>query len=197
MTEKQRTARLKFCRDRKTWKKVLFSDESPFEIYPHPNNQNERVWAYDRSQVLPSETIKFPSKILVWGVMSFRAVSELHFIPKGQTITAEYYINEILNRSLMSSLLRQPEQGCILTRKLLPDMSQYAFQQDGAPAHTAKRAQEWCSTNLVEFWHKSQWPGNFPDLNPIENLWSIVKQEIELMDTPTSITILEKHLKQA
>ena len=95
----------------------------------------------------------------------------------------------------MSSLLRQPEQGSILTRKLMPDMSQYNFQQDGAPAHTAKRAQEWCNTNLVEFWHKSQWPGNSPDLNQIENLWSIVKQEIELMDTPTSITILEKHLK--
>ena len=76
-------------------------------------------------------------------------------------------------------------------------MSQYIFQQDGAPAHTAKRAQEWCNTNLIEFWHKSQWPGNSPDLNPIENLWSIVKQEIELMDTPTSIAILVKHLKQA
>ena len=50
--------------------------------------------------------------------MSFRAVSELRFIPKGQTIKAEYYINEILNRSLMSSLHRQPEQGSILTRKL-------------------------------------------------------------------------------
>ncbi|KAI6649840.1 hypothetical protein LOD99_6390 [Oopsacas minuta] len=129
--------------------------------------------------------------------MSFRAVSELHFISKCQTITAEYYVNEILNGSLMSSLLRQPEQGNILTRKLLPDMSRYIFQQHGAPAHTAKRAQEWCNTNLVEFWHKSQWPGNSPDLNPIENLWSIVKQEIELMDTPTNISMLEKHIKQA
>ncbi|KAI6648542.1 Transposase [Oopsacas minuta] len=66
-----------------------------------------------------------------------------------------------------------------------------------APAHTAKRAQEWCNTNLVEFWHKSQWPGNSPDLNPIENLWSVVKQEIELMDTPTNISMLEKYIKQA
>ena len=50
LTEKQRTARLKFCRDRKTWKKedwyrVLFPDESPFGTYPHPNNQNYRVCA--------------------------------------------------------------------------------------------------------------------------------------------------------
>ena len=202
ITEKQRTARLKFCRDRKSWSKedwrrVLFSDESPFELYHHKNHQNDRVWAKNRSQVPPNETVKFPSKILVWGAMSYRAVSELHIIPKGQTVGTDYYVREILSNSLLSALLRQPEEGSILHRKMLPDMSKVIFQQDGAPAHTAKKAQEWCNNNLDEFWAKGTWPGNSPDLSPIENLWSIVKMDIDLMPTPTNVSMLEKNVKLA
>ncbi|KAI6661477.1 hypothetical protein LOD99_13350 [Oopsacas minuta] len=202
ITEKQRMARLQFCKDRKSWKKeewrrVLFSDESPFELYPHLNHQNDRVWAYKQSQVLPTETVKFPSKILVWGMMSYRAVSELHIIPKGQTVNADYYVREILNKSLMSTMQRQPEEASILRRKMLPDMSRAIFQQDGAPAHTAKKTQEWCDNNLVEFWTKETWPGNSPDLNPIENLWSIVKHDIQMMPTPTNVLMLENHVKLA
>ena len=55
-------------------------------------------------------------------------------------------------------------------RTLLEKMSEAIFQQDGAPAHTSKRAQEWCSNNLPSFWRKGTWPGNSPDLSPIENL---------------------------
>ena len=29
------------------------------------------------------------------------------------------------------------------------------------------------------FWDKDMWLGNSPDLNPIENLWSVLKQALD------------------
>ena len=48
LAEKQRTARLKFCNKRKNWtienwQRVLFSDESPFELFHPPNKQNDSL----------------------------------------------------------------------------------------------------------------------------------------------------------
>ncbi len=42
------------------------------------------------------------------------------------------------------------------------------FQQDLAPAHTANGH----SVTVLD------WPANSPDLNPIENLWVIVKRKM-------------------
>ena len=35
------------------------------------------------------------------------------------------------------------------------------------------------------------WPGNSPDLNPKENLWSIVKNRLRKMDCTTKIKLIE------
>ena len=148
LTEKQLEARLNFCEERKNWtiedwKRVLFSDESPFEILYPPNRQNDRIWAKDSSQIIPVKRVKFSNKIHVWGMMSYRALSELHIVPKGQTITAEYYVTEILKNSLLSAIRRKRKTGNVLIKAMLPEMSKFIFQQDGAPSHHAKISQEW------------------------------------------------------
>jgi len=44
--------------------------------------------------------------------------------------------------------------------------SGFIFQQDRAPAHTAKLAQNWIAANCSDFVGKDKWPPNSPDLNP-------------------------------
>ena len=102
--------------------------------------------------------------------MSFRALSELHVLPEKQMVTGAYYVDEILKKSLLPTLKRTREMDLTLQRKLLPDMSTAIFQQDGAPAHTYKVAMKWLENNLNAFWGKGVWPGNSPDLSPIENI---------------------------
>ncbi len=51
----------------------------------------------------------------------------------------------------------------------------YIFQQDLAPAHTAKSTKSWLNDHGVGV---LDWPANSPDLNPIENLWGIVKRKM-------------------
>ncbi|KAI6656223.1 hypothetical protein LOD99_1556 [Oopsacas minuta] len=145
----------------------------------------------------PSEKIKFHSKIHDWGMMSYNAISELHIIPKSCTVTAKYYIEEILKKSLKIALRRKRKTGAVLVRRLLSNMSRYIFQQDGAPAHNAIKTQDWCKDNLNSFWEKGIWPGNSPGLNPIENLWAIIQSKINEMEVATNLNMLEKQLKLA
>ena len=37
-----------------------------------------------------------------------------------------------------------------------------------------------------------EWPGNIPDLNPIENIWSILKQEVSKLMPISTADLREK-----
>ena len=121
LTEKMKEKRLKFAESRKEWsvedwKQVLCSDEAPFQLFNTPNRQNDRVWARNSYNVEPCLQVKFPGKIHVWGMMSHRAVSDLHIVPPKQTINGCYYRDYILDKTCKDAIERNSENGTILQR---------------------------------------------------------------------------------
>ncbi len=97
---------------------------------------------------------------MIWAAMSSAGVGPLCFLKS--TVNAAIY-QEILEHFMLPS-----------ADKLYGD-ADFIFQQDMAPAHTAKGTKRWFQ------WHGVtvlDWPANSPDLNPIVNLWSIIKRKM-------------------
>ena len=51
--------------------------------------------------------------------------------------------------------------------------------------------------NLSNFIEKTCWPPNSPDINPVENLWSIMDEVVYKDPTPKTMKDLKRRLKQA
>ena len=69
--------------------------------------------------------------------MSHRGLSELHFVPRGLTVTAQYNVEEVLKKSAASAMKRKRKTGPPTQVELLPKMSEAIFQQGSAPAYHA------------------------------------------------------------
>ncbi len=166
LNQRQRQKRLTWAVEKKNWtvaqwSKVLFSDESKFCI--SFGNQGPRVWRKSGEAQNPcclKSSVKFPQSVMIWAAMSSAGVGPLCFLKS--TVNAAIY-QEILEHFMLPS-----------ADKLYGD-ADFIFQQDLAPAHTAKGTKSWFNDHGITV---LDWPANSPDLNPIENLWSIVKRKM-------------------
>ncbi len=82
-------------------------------------------------------------------------------------------ISEVHNqRSIYQEML---EHFILPSADKLYGDADFIFQQDLAPAHTAKGTKSWFNDHGVIV---LDWPANSPDLNPIDNLWAIIKRKM-------------------
>ncbi len=166
LNQRQRQKHLTWAVEKKNWtvaqwSKVLFSDESKFCI--SFGNQGPRVWRKSGEAQNPcclKSTVKFPQSVMIWAALSSAGVGPLCFLKS--TVNAAIY-QEILEHFMLPS-----------ADKLYGD-AEFIFQQDLAPAHTAKGTKSWFNDHGVTV---LDWPANSADLNPIENRWGIVKRKL-------------------
>jgi hypothetical protein len=98
--------------------------------------KNNRWLCADITEVPIVMTTKYSATVTVLGVVSNKGdFMPPHFFAKGLKINAEEYVKVLRD-------IVKPWMDGVANRH------HYVFQQDGAPAHTAKRTQDMCAANL-------------------------------------------------
>jgi transposase len=169
LTANHKTRQIEWTRDHlnDNWEKTLFSDETAFNLFRNTIKQ----WYKGPRPIRPLP--KNRQKVFAWG----------GFCVKGKTTL--FCFTEIMNSEFYVGILRQhlPEIRRMLGRR-------WRFQQDNDPKHTSRFTKEFLDETFPEV---IDWPANSPDLNPIENLWSIVKNHVEKR-MPADVSELRQYL---
>jgi len=84
----------------------------------------------------------------------------------------------------------EPSASCI------PDEKKFKMDQLG---RNDRPRSHWGSfyTPRTDFLEKTRWPPNSPDINPVENLWSIMDEVVYKDPTVETMKDLKRRLRQA
>jgi len=173
LSEKTKQARVKKGKLLLWWLKKnrldtvkIFSDKKLFTVDQSRNSRNDRYLAYHIEDVHPINQTKHPASVMVLGVVaSDGSRMPPYFFPKGLKITTEVYLD------VLKTVVKP------WVESTFPN-SKYVWQQDSAPAHKAKRTQQWCKKNFQDFWPWSKWPPSSPDLNPLDyGIWGYLESK--------------------
>lgn len=157
------------------WSSVMFSDESAFKCVQMRHRTVRRpVGSSPFDQRYTVKTVKHPDGVMVWGCFSGNNGSGgLFFLPKNVTMNADRYIEVLQDHLSVNFQIHRCQ----------------VFMHDSAPCHKAKKVTKWLADNKIDV---LDWPGNSPDLNPIENCWNFMKKSLDSCNTSSVPRLIEE-----
>jgi transposase len=176
LLDNHRENRLKWAKaNKKTdWSKIIFTDETTFSQF----NKPKKVWR-QRGEKIKALTVKHSAKVHVYGCFSEEGFGNIYCFTNNLT-------SELLCTIYKTTLLSS-------ARKFFgEDNHSWLLQEDNDPKHTSGKAQKWRKENDV---NRISWPSQSPDLNPMENVWAVIKANVSNYK-PTSTKDLIKIIKK-
>jgi len=185
-THKER--RLQFAKEHESWtvdewRNILWTDELSFEI--GKNSRQVKVWRDSQSKFAAKNLVlTFKSGCvltMVWGSFFGNKKGSLVVFPPCQHKAVEF-IEKIYKKHLIPFLTRVN-----LNHHL-------TLMEDNSPIQNACASKAFLAEKSIR---KIEWPAQSPDLNPLENVWFILKSNIQQLYQPRTVPEMHEALQQA
>jgi hypothetical protein len=176
LSDANRDNRLKWAKKNKNtdWSKVIFTDETTFSQFSKP----KKVWRY-KGEKVKAPTVKHSAKVHVYGCFSEKGFGNI------------YCFTTNLNAELLCTIYKTTLLPSAKTLFGKDDHS-WILQEDNDPKHMSTKAQKWKVDNDI---NRISWPSQSPDLNPMENVWAVLKANVG-NHKPTSVKDLKRVIKK-
>ena len=160
------------------WRRVLFSDESRFQLYRADGRL--RVWRRSGERYADANVIRRVAhggaSVMVWAGICHGQRTRLHFIDGN--LNGQRYRDEIL-RPIVVPFVR---------------LHHLTFQQDNARPHVARICMDFLGEEDIDVLN---WPPYSPDMSPIEHLWDVLDKRVRRRDpVPENVRQLRVALQE-